>query len=212
MGEEKLKITGTRAYVDVETEDSIGRFGGEPCGNKYFSYFGAHMDDFRWIKYCGDNPKADKMKLVFEVMKGNKKRDYKVLFGIFSVREFVGAMEAIPDLIGSVTAINDTDLRWELPSGINIIFRLNEYEDRRYPVVRYRDWYVSASFVEDGKERGLEHWHRSADEVWEDVIAIQNGELFWVTKKNLFGKVSLPTLIKKEDYDRARNKDVYTVL
>lgn len=208
MEEKELKITCTRGYVDVETDDCIGRFSGEPCSN----YFGAAINEFSWIKYKGKTPDADKMKLIFEVMKNNRKNGLKVLFSIFSVRELVKAMEAIPDLIGNPIVVNDTVMRWELSNGINISFRLNECEYKKYPVVHYRDWCVNTSFVVNGKEIELEKWHLDADRVWEVVVAVQNGELIWVTKKKLFGKVSLPMLMKKEAYDRLRNKDVYTVL
>lgn len=64
---DKLKITGTKSYADVEYKGNIARFDGELC----VSSFGAILSSARWIKHKGNACTEDMNELIKEIVKYN---------------------------------------------------------------------------------------------------------------------------------------------
>ena len=70
---DKIKITGTKWYTDIEFKGNIARFGGELCT----SSFCAMLNSGQWIKHTGNNCDEDMKELLSEVVKHNQDKNNK---------------------------------------------------------------------------------------------------------------------------------------
>ena len=70
---DKLRITGTKGYTDIEFKGNIARFNGELC----ISSFGAFLNSGHWIKHTGNNCDEDMKELLCEVAKYNQDKNNK---------------------------------------------------------------------------------------------------------------------------------------
>lgn len=95
-------------------------------------------------------------------------------------------------------------LVWTLPNQIIIEIALNlPYEG-----------YIGTAYIINGKRWELAHWHPQVDEMYNDLLDIQNGNTIWVTRKNMFGKKSVPIIMEKRDYEAMsdKRKSRYSIL
>jgi len=205
-----ITITGTKGDVNIEKEECAAKLSGELCAE----YFSALWDTFQWVRYDGDEPDKDKVKLALEVMDYQNKEDhkFKICFCMYTTDELVGAMSLLPDLTGSLEKTDNSTVKWTLPNGIIVNISLNERVSRDGP--KSSDWYVDIGYKPDGEEEMQlkNRWHPSADEVWSDMVDIYTGEFFWVISKNIFGKESLPRPMFRKEYNSKRDKSKFKVL
>ncbi len=104
---------------------------------------------------------------------------------------------------GELKTENDF-LIWTLPNRIIIEVTLN------------LPWeaYIGTAYIRDGKRLDLAHWHPQFDEMYHDLLDIHNGNTIWVTRKNMFGKESVPIIMAKREYEAMsdKRKARYTIL
>lgn len=72
----KIKITGTKWYVDVEYKDNIARFGGEMCADGFY----ATVNGISWIRHHGYIKKNELTELIKAIREQNKNSSFKIEF------------------------------------------------------------------------------------------------------------------------------------
>lgn len=82
------------------------------------------------------------------------------------------------DLKGKLTK-EESLLIWELPNGIILKIGINNPP---------HEGYIGTSYLKDGKEVILTHWHPMDDEIYKDLMDINNGQTIWVKKNSVFGE------------------------
>lgn len=101
--------------------------------------------------------------------------------------------------------IKDDWLIWRLPGGITVKVAVDE---------RLPEGYVATSY-DDGKEYPLAHWHPAEEDIYNDLLKMENGETFWVKKKkSIFNRRCLPVIMDKNEWEalNERQKSRYTVM
>lgn len=72
-----MKVTGTKAYVQVEDDSgNIARFDGEVCLGSFY----ADADSIQWICHEGDATDKDRLDLIYQATRYGKDCGEKVLF------------------------------------------------------------------------------------------------------------------------------------
>lgn len=100
----------------------------------------------------------------------------------------------------------DDRLIWCLPNGITVKVAVDE---------RMLEGYIDTSCCCGGKEHLLTHWHPMKDEIYNDLLKIDNGEIFWVKKKqSIFNSKGLPIIMDKNEWEALseRQKSKYNIL
>lgn len=99
------------------------------------------------------------------------------------------------DLKGTLE-IKDDWLVWRLPN--NIILKIYIWNPPH-------EGYIAAYYSKNGKERPLTHWHPMDDEVYRDLIDINNGWTVWVKTKTLFGENII--IMDRNEYETMSDKE-----
>lgn len=91
----------------------------------------------------------------------------------------------------------DDWLVWRLPNGITVKVAI----DKRIP-----EGYIDTYYY-DGKEYSLTHWHPVEEDIYNDLLKIENGKTFWVkTKKSIFYRKSLPVIMEMNRWETLSEK------
>ncbi len=203
-----MKISGTKAYVTIETDEYTCVFGGELCDG-----FAANPLDVRWDRLPDDGSEVTIIKVIRDVWEECRGKKHPVTFDFFNVKDLLEVFNMIPGRIGTITDVNDDSFIWRLPNGIIVRVFVTRIPDKRYPTsIAITEWYVGYSYDKDGKEIALTHSHLDTHEVFEELVDIQDGNTFWVIKINVFGKKSAPLIMEKAEFDKIKNKDKYRIL
>ena len=75
--------------------------------------------------------------------------------------------------------MKDGWLIWRLPN--NIILKISIWNPPH-------EGYIDTYYLENGREKPLTHWHPMDEELYADLMDINNGWTIWVKKKTLFGE------------------------
>lgn len=214
--DKKMKISGRKSYVDVESDDIIMRFGGELlCAG-----FEAYYESGEWIKTKDDMPETAKIDLVVEALlyyddlnaaKPPKKR-FDLWFAFLEVGPLIETLRSIPDFKGEIRILSDLEFEWLLPNGILLDVNLNKIPNKNS---FFREWQIDSSYIHDGQKLTSNHWHPSTLEIFTDLVLINSGRLFWAFRKNIFGKAEpSPGVYSKHEFDRMsdRRKSRFTLL
>lgn len=81
-------------------------------------------------------------------------------------------------------------LIWKLPNGIILKIGFNDPP---------HEGYIGTSYLKNGKEIILTHWHPMEDEIYRDLMDIKNGDTFWVKRNSIFGE--LVTIMDRKEYE-----------
>ncbi len=73
---EKVKITGTKCYVNIEYDGNIVRFDGEMCVDGFYAY----VNSYYWIKHRGFADQTDLSEIAKIIRESNKTNNFKVYF------------------------------------------------------------------------------------------------------------------------------------
>lgn len=79
---------------------------------------------------------------------------------------------------------------WKLPNDIIIKATIN---------IPPGEGYISAYYFDEKKENALTHWHPEVEEIYEDLMKINCGEIFWVISRKSRTK-SLPIMFEKYEW------------
>lgn len=92
---------------------------------------------------------------------------------------------------------------WKLPNGICLKIVINNQP---------HEGYIATYYLKNGRELALTHWHPMEDEIYSDLMDIQNGQTIWVRKSSLFGDQII--IMDKDEYERLsdRKKAKCTIL
>ena len=202
-----MKISGTKAYSKIETDEYTCVFGGELC-----EVFSIYPLDVRWEKLPGDGSEVTVYKVIRDVWKEYKGRKAPVTFDYYKVKELLEVLDMIPDRIGTVTDIREDGFVWLLPNGIVVRVYVTGTPYEKSGSIMLTEWYVGYSYIKAGKEIQLTHSHLNTHEVFEELVDIQDGNTFWVVKTNVFGKESDPKIMDKERFDKIKNKNKYRII
>lgn len=97
---------------------------------------------------------------------------------------------------GKVLCEND-EIIWRLPNDIEFVIDICGNEG--YVEVNYKDYCIT-------------HWHPLSDEIYDDLIYMNNN-YYWVRKKKIFG-YGRPMFIEKDKYNSfsKKKKSKYTII
>lgn len=94
-------------------------------------------------------------------------------------------------------------LIWKLPNDIIVKISINPLNNEGYIDTFY--------LKKNGKERKLAHWHPMEDEIYKDLMDINNGQTIWVKKKSSIEDIAI--IIDKKEYeawsDRKKSKYIF---
>mgnify|MGYP001069077738 CR=1 FL=1 len=93
------------------------------------------------------------------------------------------------DLIGKLTKEGSL-LIWELPNSIILKISINASP---------HEGYIGTSYLKNGKEVILTHWHPMEDEIYKDLMDINNGQIIWVKKRSILGERVI--IMDKKEYE-----------
>ena len=201
-----MKISGTKAYVTIETDEYKCVFGGELCDG-----FAADPLDVRWDSLPVDGSEVTIIKVIRDVWEEYRGKKQPVTFDFFNVKDLLEVLNMIPNRIGKITDVNDEGFIWTLPNGIIIRVYLINIPPKHQTGTPIIEWYVGYSYIKDGKEIALTHSHLDLHQIFEELVDIQDGNTFWVIKTNTFGKDSPPLIMEKEEFDKIKKKDRYRI-
>ena len=201
-----MKISGTKAYVTIETDEYTCVFGGELCDG-----FAADPLDVRWDRLPDDGSEITIIKVIRDVWEEFRGKKQPVTFDFFNVKDLLEVLNMIPNRIGKITDVNDECFIWTLPNGIIIRVYLTNIPPKHQTGTPIIEWYVGYSYIKDGKEIALNHSHLDLHQIFEELVDIQDGNTFWVIKTNVFGKDSPPIIMGKEEFDKIKKKDRYRI-
>ncbi len=91
--------------------------------------------------------------------------------------------------------LEDGWLIWRLPSGILL---------KIYVWSPMREGYIETYYLKKGGEVPLTHWHPAEEEVYQDLMDIDEGRTVWVKKKSLFGEEIL--MMNRKEYEAVSDK------
>lgn len=202
-----MKISGTKAYAKIETDEYTCVFGGELC-----EVFSIDPLDVRWEELPEDGSEVTIYKVIRDVWEEYKDKKPPVSFDFCKVSDLLEVFNMIPDRIGTVTDIREDGFVWSLPNGIVVRVYVTRTLYQNSNSIMITDWYVGYSYNKGGKEIELTHSHLNTHEVFEELVDIQDGNTFWVVKTNVFGKESPPLIMEKDEFSKVRNKDKYRIL
>ena len=52
--------------------------------------------------------------------------------------------------------------------------------------IEFHEGYVAVYSVEDKTEKPLTHWHPEIEEIYDDLLKVNTGDVFWVIRKKSF--------------------------
>lgn len=101
-------------------------------------------------------------------------------------------------------------LIWKLPNDIILKIYMNDMGSKRG--IPFREGYIDTCYLKNGKEQNLTHWHPQEDEIYSDLMDINNGQTVWARKKSIFGERII--IMDKKEYEAIshKEKDRYTIL
>lgn len=105
------------------------------------------------------------------------------------------------DLQGELSKEGD-QLIWKLPN--NIILKIAVNNIWRNGKITIREGYIGTSYLKNGKEMVLTHWHPADDEIYPDLMDIKNGQTIWVKRKSILGEAII--IMDKKEYESFSDK------
>ncbi len=101
-------------------------------------------------------------------------------------------------------------LIWKLPNSIILKIFVNDIRSKRG--TSFREGYIGTYYLKNGREQNLTHWHPQDDEIYPDLMDINNGQTIWVRKKSIFGESII--IMDKKEYEAInhKKKDQYRIL
>lgn len=94
-------------------------------------------------------------------------------------------------------------LIWKLPN--NIILKIFVNDIKSEGEISFQEGYIDTYYLKNGKEQNLTHWHPQADEIYPDLMDINNGQIIWVRKKSIFGECIV--MMDKKEYEAVSSKE-----
>lgn len=109
------------------------------------------------------------------------------------------------NLKGELSKENDL-LIWKLPNHIVLKIAINIISDRLH------EGYIDTYYLKNGREQNLTHWHPADDEIYEDLMNINEDRIIWVKKKTIWGEWIM--IMDKKEYEAMsdKRKSKYSVL
>lgn len=105
------------------------------------------------------------------------------------------------DLQGELSK-EDGLLIWKLPNQIILKISVNNMEWKGKTTIR--EGYIGTSYLKNGREQILTHWHPMADEIYPDLMDIKNGQTIWVKKQSIWGEQII--IMDKKEYESFSDK------
>lgn len=105
------------------------------------------------------------------------------------------------DLQGELSKEGDL-LIWKLPNNIVLNIAVNNIQ--RKGKITIRDGYIGTSYLKNGREVLLTHWHPAEDEIYPDLMDIKYGQTIWVKRKSIWGEAII--IMDKKEYDSFGDK------
>lgn len=101
-------------------------------------------------------------------------------------------------------------LIWKLPN--NIILKITVNNIQRNGKITIREGYIGTSYLKNGRELILTHWHPAEDEIYPDLMDIKNGQTIWVKRKSILGEAII--IMDKKEYESFsdKKKSKYSIL
>lgn len=101
-------------------------------------------------------------------------------------------------------------LIWKLPN--DIMLKISIYDIQSKRGTSFREGYIDTYYLKNGKEQNLTHWHPQEDEIWQDLMDINSGQIIWVRKKSIFGERII--IMDQKEYKAIDHKEKgkYTIL
>lgn len=101
-------------------------------------------------------------------------------------------------------------LLWRLPNHIVLKVYINDIESKGKS--SFREGYIAACYLKNGKEQYLTHWHPLVDEIYQDLTDINCGRVIWVRKRSIWGEQIL--IMDRKEYEALcyKKKRKYTIL
>lgn len=101
------------------------------------------------------------------------------------------------NLKGELSKENDL-LIWKLPNDIILKININIISDQ------FHEGYIDTYYIKNGREQNLTHWHPADNEIYEDLMNINENRTFWVKKKTIWGEWII--IMDKKEYDAMSDK------
>ncbi|MBQ7132383.1 MAG: hypothetical protein IJO29_07395 [Oscillospiraceae bacterium] len=94
---------------------------------------------------------------------------------------------------------------WKMPNDIIIKSTIN---------IPPGEGYICAYYFDGKKENALTHWHPEVDEIYEDLMKINCGEIFWISTRRKSRANRLPVMFEKYEWDELSEdiKNMYIIL